>query len=145
MDTFISLLKSGGTIFKCPAMISLISFPSKSCIQKVEAFYGNLEAMFDQIHGKEISYNNLLDIKRGRRSIPPMAVLLEPAGKMGQHSGALLYESSKAIYRQRHSPCTQLFPTRTAGKQQFLQLEQTIRTTGDYPRLFQHMRILRQR
>ena len=25
-------------------------------------FYGNLEAMFDQIHGKEISYNNLLDI-----------------------------------------------------------------------------------
>lgn len=26
------------------------------------AFYGNLEAMFDQIHGKEISYNNLLDI-----------------------------------------------------------------------------------
>lgn len=26
------------------------------------AFYGDLEAMFDQIHGKEISYNNLLDI-----------------------------------------------------------------------------------
>ena len=25
-------------------------------------FYGNLEAMFAQIHGKEISYNNLLDI-----------------------------------------------------------------------------------
>lgn len=25
-------------------------------------FYGNLEDMFDQIHGKEISYNNLLDI-----------------------------------------------------------------------------------
>ena len=25
-------------------------------------FYGNLEQMFDQIHGKEISYNNLLDI-----------------------------------------------------------------------------------
>lgn len=25
-------------------------------------YYGNLEAMFDQIHGKEISYNNLLDI-----------------------------------------------------------------------------------
>ena len=25
-------------------------------------FYGDLEAMFDQIHGKEISYNNLLDI-----------------------------------------------------------------------------------
>ncbi len=25
-------------------------------------FYGNLEGMFDQIHGKEISYNNLLDI-----------------------------------------------------------------------------------
>ena len=36
-------------------------------------------------------------------------------------------------------------PARTTGKQQFLQLEQTIRTTGDYPRLFQHMRILRQR
>jgi phosphoribosylaminoimidazolecarboxamide formyltransferase/IMP cyclohydrolase len=26
------------------------------------SFYGNLEEMFDQIHGKEISYNNLLDI-----------------------------------------------------------------------------------
>ena len=25
-------------------------------------FYGNFDAMFDQIHGKEISYNNLLDI-----------------------------------------------------------------------------------
>ena len=25
-------------------------------------FYGNLENMFDQLHGKEISYNNLLDI-----------------------------------------------------------------------------------
>lgn len=25
-------------------------------------FYGDIEAMFDQIHGKEISYNNLLDI-----------------------------------------------------------------------------------
>lgn len=25
-------------------------------------FYGNLETMFDQIHGKEISYNNLVDI-----------------------------------------------------------------------------------
>lgn len=25
-------------------------------------FYGNLEGMFDQLHGKEISYNNLLDI-----------------------------------------------------------------------------------
>lgn len=32
-----------------------------------------------------------------------MAVLLEPAGKMEQYSGTLLYESSKAIYRQRHS------------------------------------------
>ena len=40
---------------------------------------------------------------RGRRSIPPMAVLLEPAGKVEQYSGTLLYESSKAIYRQRHS------------------------------------------
>lgn len=38
--------------------------------------------------------------------IPPMAVLLEPAGKVEQYSGTLLYESSKAIYRQRHSPCT---------------------------------------
>ncbi|MGN0036406.1 MAG: bifunctional phosphoribosylaminoimidazolecarboxamide formyltransferase/IMP cyclohydrolase [Bacteroidaceae bacterium] len=26
------------------------------------AFYGDLDAVFDQIHGKEISYNNLLDI-----------------------------------------------------------------------------------
>ena len=26
------------------------------------AFYGNFKEIFDQIHGKEISYNNLLDI-----------------------------------------------------------------------------------
>lgn len=26
------------------------------------AFYGNFDALFDQLHGKEISYNNLLDI-----------------------------------------------------------------------------------
>ena len=25
-------------------------------------FFGNLDAMFDQLHGKELSYNNLLDI-----------------------------------------------------------------------------------
>ena len=33
----------------------------KILIKKV-FFYGNLDAIFDQIHGKEISYNNLLDI-----------------------------------------------------------------------------------
>ncbi|MFT4073733.1 MAG: bifunctional phosphoribosylaminoimidazolecarboxamide formyltransferase/IMP cyclohydrolase [Dysgonamonadaceae bacterium] len=27
------------------------------------AFYGNFEAMFEQVHGREISYNNLLDIE----------------------------------------------------------------------------------
>lgn len=36
---------------------------------------------------------------------------------------------------------SRLVPPETA----VFQLEQTIRTTGDYPRLFQHMRILRQR
>ena len=25
-------------------------------------FYGDFDAMFEQLHGKEISYNNLLDI-----------------------------------------------------------------------------------
>ena len=29
------------------------------------AFYGNFEQLFDKIHGKEISYNNLLDIDAG--------------------------------------------------------------------------------
>ena len=25
-------------------------------------FYGDLDAMFDKLHGKELSYNNLLDV-----------------------------------------------------------------------------------
>ena len=25
-------------------------------------FFGDLDAMFDQVHGKELSYNNLLDV-----------------------------------------------------------------------------------
>ncbi len=44
-------------------------------------FYGNLEGMFDQIHGKEISYNNLLDINANvvssNSSIRSTAALLE--------------------------------------------------------------------
>jgi phosphoribosylaminoimidazolecarboxamide formyltransferase/IMP cyclohydrolase len=33
------------------------------------AFYGNLDEMFEQLHGKEISYNNLLDIDAALRLI----------------------------------------------------------------------------
>jgi phosphoribosylaminoimidazolecarboxamide formyltransferase/IMP cyclohydrolase len=32
-------------------------------------FYGDLEAMFDQIHGKELSYNNLMDVDSAVRLI----------------------------------------------------------------------------
>ena len=43
-----------GSAFRCSAN-------SQKAHQK-GYFYGNLDEMFDQIHGKEISYNNLLDI-----------------------------------------------------------------------------------
>ncbi len=50
-----------GSAFRCSANETKTLRYGENPHQK-GVFYGNLEAMFDQIHGKEISYNNLLDI-----------------------------------------------------------------------------------
>ena len=50
-----------GSAFRCSANNQKTLRYGENPHQKGH-FYGNLEAMFDQIHGKEISYNNLLDI-----------------------------------------------------------------------------------
>ena len=50
-----------GTAFRCSANHQKALRYGENPHQR-GFFYGNLEQMFDQIHGKEISYNNLLDI-----------------------------------------------------------------------------------
>ena len=49
------------------------------------AFYGDFDAMFDQIHGKEISYNNLLDIDA---AVSLAAEFDEPAFVIIKHNNA---------------------------------------------------------
>lgn len=49
------------------------------------AFYGNFEAMFEQLHGKEVSYNNLLDIDAATALIGEFA---EPAVAIVKHNNA---------------------------------------------------------
>lgn len=48
-------------------------------------FYGNLEEIFDQLHGKEISYNNLLDIDA---AVSLMAEFSEPTVAILKHNNA---------------------------------------------------------
>ena len=50
-----------GSAFRCSANNPKTLRYGENPHQK-GCFYGHLDAMFDQIHGKEISYNNLLDI-----------------------------------------------------------------------------------
>lgn len=50
-----------GSAFRCSANSQKALRYGENPHQK-GYFYGNLDEMFDQIHGKEISYNNLLDI-----------------------------------------------------------------------------------
>ncbi|MEG1563418.1 MAG: bifunctional phosphoribosylaminoimidazolecarboxamide formyltransferase/IMP cyclohydrolase [Bacteroides sp.] len=50
-----------GSAFRCSANDQKMLRYGENPHQK-GYFYGNMDAMFDQIHGKEISYNNLLDI-----------------------------------------------------------------------------------
>ncbi len=45
------------------------------------AFYGNLEANFSQLHGKEISYNNLVDIDAAIELIKEFTLSLSSGGK----------------------------------------------------------------
>jgi len=49
------------------------------------AFYGDLGAMFDQLHGKEISYNNLLDIDA---AVGLIAEFTEPTFAILKHNNA---------------------------------------------------------
>lgn len=48
-------------------------------------FFGDLEAMFDQLHGKEISYNNLLDIDA---AVSLIAEFEEPTFAILKHNNA---------------------------------------------------------
>lgn len=48
-------------------------------------FYGNFDAMFKQLHGKEISYNNLLDIDA---AVSLMAEFSEPTFAILKHNNA---------------------------------------------------------
>lgn len=48
-------------------------------------FFGNLEAMFDKLHGKELSYNNLLDIDA---AINLIAEFSEPTVAILKHNNA---------------------------------------------------------
>lgn len=49
-------------------------------------FYGDLNAMFDQLHGKEISYNNLLDIDAATQLIAEFGI--EPTFAILKHNNA---------------------------------------------------------
>lgn len=49
-------------------------------------FYGNLNAMFDQLHGKEISYNNLLDIDAATQLMAEFGT--EPTFAILKHNNA---------------------------------------------------------
>jgi phosphoribosylaminoimidazolecarboxamide formyltransferase / IMP cyclohydrolase len=53
--------KEEGSAFRCSANDQKMLRYGENPHQK-GYFYGDLDAVFDQIHGKEISYNNLLDI-----------------------------------------------------------------------------------
>ncbi|MFN8354434.1 MAG: bifunctional phosphoribosylaminoimidazolecarboxamide formyltransferase/IMP cyclohydrolase [Spirosomataceae bacterium] len=48
-------------------------------------FYGDLEAMFDQLHGKELSYNNLMDVEACVRLIDEFS---EPTFVIVKHNNA---------------------------------------------------------
>lgn len=49
------------------------------------SFYGNLNAMFDKLHGKELSYNNLLDIDA---AVNLIAEFTEPTVAILKHNNA---------------------------------------------------------
>lgn len=49
------------------------------------SFYGNLDAMFDKLHGKELSYNNLLDVDA---AVNLIAEFSEPTVAILKHNNA---------------------------------------------------------
>lgn len=65
-------------------------------------FYGNLQSLFEQLHGKELSYNNLLDIDAAFGYISgaglPEAVIIKHNNACGMASGnSLLMAWTKAL------------------------------------------------
>lgn len=61
-------------------------------------FYGDLEAMFDQLHGKELSYNNLMDIDACVRLIDEFDELTFVIVKHNNACGVASAKTSKEAY-----------------------------------------------
>lgn len=59
------------------------------------SFFGNLNAMFDKLHGKELSYNNLLDIDA---AVNLMAEFSEPTVAILKHNNACGVASRNNIF-----------------------------------------------
>ena len=58
-------------------------------------FHGDLEALFDKLHGKELSYNNLLDVDA---AVQLMSEFSEPTFAILKHNNACGIASRPAIY-----------------------------------------------
>ncbi len=58
------------------------------------SFYGNLDAMFDKLHGKELSYNNLLDVDA---AVNLIAEFSEPTVAILKHNNACGIASRNSI------------------------------------------------
>lgn len=58
-------------------------------------FYGNFDEIFEQLHGKEISYNNLLDIDS---AVNLMADFSEPSVAILKHNNACGFASRKNLF-----------------------------------------------
>jgi phosphoribosylaminoimidazolecarboxamide formyltransferase/IMP cyclohydrolase len=54
------------------------------------AFHGDLQAMFEQLHGKELSYNNLLDLDAAVELIDDLATLRPSSGQASSEAFAIL-------------------------------------------------------
>ncbi len=62
-------------------------------------FYGNLEEIFDQLHGKELSYNNLIDVDAAIQLISEFKNPLNAQGTQVPSPGADLGEAIFAIIK----------------------------------------------
>lgn len=73
------------------------------------ALYGGFDMIFRQLHGKELSYNNILDIDAAARCVLefdlPTVVIVKHTNPCGVGQGALLREAwDKAFATDRKSP-----------------------------------------
>jgi phosphoribosylaminoimidazolecarboxamide formyltransferase/IMP cyclohydrolase len=78
---------------------------------QVAALYGNFARHFQQLHGKELSYNNLIDINAAVRLIrefldaPPTVAILKHTNPCGLGTGATLAEAwDKAYATDKQAP-----------------------------------------